>query len=567
MKDFLLNFLTDYWPAISLIIYELCARLFPTSKNLSLLDGGLKLSGEILKLTKKGADTLIPNREKNTLKVITIILLCFSSLFASAQLNGNFKTVKYTSNVAAADTTTLAANGQTYFNHTTQKFRIRINGAWENVSSSSGILTANNGLNLTGSNVQLGGALLANTTLSGAFDLYLANLTTTFRTNSLRIYNPAETFHYSIATGALTTNRTLNIPNISADANFVLSSAAGLTNAVPFWSTSTNLTRVSDLTYTQGTMTLSTPNSIVTATEVVGGSTITAGSVVLDVQSTTRGLGLPRVTNAAAIVTPFNGMIAYNAATDRAIIRESGAWQNVTGGITNTAIANEIPKSDGTNIIPSGIFSTTLGDVNFGTGLAGADRIVQADGSAINVGFDFRVKGTRSMTFRLSPSSDFVSFDASTGVVMQATNPSYTFGGTGTASLNAGILDLEILTSDKTGITNGNDISVITGDVVDGNAGDIILAPGNSTGTGTPGLLKLSDGANRNMGIATLVGGTITVNNILISANTRIFYSVETAGGTQGFLSTTRVAANSFTINSTSGTDTSTIVWLLIEPN
>ncbi len=68
-------------------------------------------------------------------------------------------------------------------------------------------------------------------------------------------------------------------------------------------------------------------------------------------------------------------------------------------------------------------------------------------------------------------------------------------------------------------------------------------------------------------GSAVLVAGTVTVTTAFVTASSRIFLSVQVAGGTQGFLSVgTVTAGTSFVINSTSGTDTSTVVWQIIEP-
>jgi hypothetical protein len=92
------------------------------------------------------------------------------------------------------------------------------------------------------------------------------------------------------------------------------------------------------------------------------------------------------------------------------------------------------------------------------------------------------------------------------------------------------------------------------------NYGDFTLA---TAGNG----FKVKEGSNARMGTATLVGGTIAVANTSVTANTRIFISRSTTGGTEGHLSTTQVAATSFTVNSSSGTDTSTVNWLLIEPS
>jgi hypothetical protein len=78
---------------------------------------------------------------------------------------------------------------------------------------------------------------------------------------------------------------------------------------------------------------------------------------------------------------------------------------------------------------------------------------------------------------------------------------------------------------------------------------------------------QIKEGSNARMGTATLVGGTIAVSNTSVTANTRIFISRSTAGGTLGHLSTTQIASTSFTVNSDSGADTSTVNWLLIEPS
>ncbi len=78
---------------------------------------------------------------------------------------------------------------------------------------------------------------------------------------------------------------------------------------------------------------------------------------------------------------------------------------------------------------------------------------------------------------------------------------------------------------------------------------------------------SMKDGSNKRMGQATLVGGTVVVSNTSITASTRIFLSRETLGGAAGHLAVSaRVAATSFTILSSSGTDTSTVNWLLVEP-
>lgn len=69
------------------------------------------------------------------------------------------------------------------------------------------------------------------------------------------------------------------------------------------------------------------------------------------------------------------------------------------------------------------------------------------------------------------------------------------------------------------------------------------------------------------MGTAVLVAGTKTVNTTGVTANSRIFLTVQATGGTAGLLSIgTKTAGTSFVINSASGADTSTVAWMIVEP-
>jgi hypothetical protein len=74
-----------------------------------------------------------------------------------------------------------------------------------------------------------------------------------------------------------------------------------------------------------------------------------------------------------------------------------------------------------------------------------------------------------------------------------------------------------------------------------------------------------STGGNKVAGTATLVAGTVTVATSAISASHILIFNRATTGGAAGHLSYTRINGTSFTINSSSGTDTSTIDWILIK--
>jgi hypothetical protein len=100
---------------------------------------------------------------------------------------------------------------------------------------------------------------------------------------------------------------------------------------------------------------------------------------------------------------------------------------------------------------------------------------------------------------------------------------------------------------------------VFTGDV-DVSTGNLLVS---TAGKG----IRIKEGANARMGVATLVAGTVTVANTSITATTRIFLSNDASGGVVGALAVSaRTVGTDFTITSTSVADTSQIAWELKEP-
>jgi hypothetical protein len=63
---------------------------------------------------------------------------------------------------------------------------------------------------------------------------------------------------------------------------------------------------------------------------------------------------------------------------------------------------------------------------------------------------------------------------------------------------------------------------------------------------------------------ATLVGGTVTVANTAIKSTNKILYNRSTLGGTPGHLSYAINAGTNIIFTSSSGTDTSTIVYQIV---
>lgn len=79
-------------------------------------------------------------------------------------------------------------------------------------------------------------------------------------------------------------------------------------------------------------------------------------------------------------------------------------------------------------------------------------------------------------------------------------------------------------------------------------------------------LRLVTTGTGAAAGNATLVAGTVVVANTAVVAGSIVLLSRKTIGGTAGNLSYTVSAGVGFTINSSSGTDTSVVSWVLINP-
>jgi len=81
--------------------------------------------------------------------------------------------------------------------------------------------------------------------------------------------------------------------------------------------------------------------------------------------------------------------------------------------------------------------------------------------------------------------------------------------------------------------------------------------------------LRIKEGINARMGVATLVAGTVTVANTSITASSRIMLTVQSLGTVttpQPVAVTARTAGTSFTITSASASDTSVVAWQAVEP-
>lgn len=99
------------------------------------------------------------------------------------------------------------------------------------------------------------------------------------------------------------------------------------------------------------------------------------------------------------------------------------------------------------------------------------------------------------------------------------------------------------------------------------SANNLQVLTGNlSIGTVGRGI-RVAEGSNAKSGTATLTAGSVVVSNTSVTANSRIQLTSNADGGTPGFLRVSaRTAGTSFTITSSSGTDTSTVAYFIVEP-
>lgn len=98
------------------------------------------------------------------------------------------------------------------------------------------------------------------------------------------------------------------------------------------------------------------------------------------------------------------------------------------------------------------------------------------------------------------------------------------------------------------------------------NSGNLRMDNGNISLNTAGNKLNIATGSNASVGVSgAMTAGTITISTTAVTASSRIFLTHATVSGTLGVLSVgTIVAGTSFVINSSSGTDASTINYWII---
>lgn len=100
-----------------------------------------------------------------------------------------------------------------------------------------------------------------------------------------------------------------------------------------------------------------------------------------------------------------------------------------------------------------------------------------------------------------------------------------------------------------------------------GTAGEVQAALGNFAVITAGKGLRVKEGSNAKQGVATLSAGSVVVLNTSVTATSRVMLTSQQDGGTVGFVRVSaRTPGVSFTITSSSGTDTSIIAYQIFEP-
>ena len=176
------------------------------------------------------------------------------------------------------------------------------------------------------------------------------------------------------------------------------------------------------------------------------------------------------------------------------------------GGITNGAANNEIPKSDGTNLISSGLVSAATGNLNLGGSTdAGAIRTLSADGSATTVSLALNAKGGSSL-IRFSYQGVNTRHDLTASQLLLGTF------GSGNFNIHSSTVPIILGASPNVVAANTQPVTISTTESsgLNNNSGSVTIATGNSSnaGGGNSGNISIATGT------ATTTRGTVSIQGL-----------------------------------------------------
>lgn len=328
----------------------------------------------------------------------------------------------------------------------------------------------------------------------GSTSLTVGTTTITSGTSGRFLYDNGGVLGEATVTGSLgnvvlSNSPTITTPTFSGTATGSISGNAGtataLQNARTINGTSFNGTANITVTAAAGTLTGTTLNATVVTSSLTSVGTIGTGTWQGTAIATTYG-GAPSGGTTGQVLTKIDGT-NYNY-----------SWQTPTGGgITNGAANNEITKSNGTNIVSSGLFTSTLGDLDLGgSGTSGTRRNITAAGSGSDIGIDLIPKGNGSIRL-LGPSFNVMDPTQAYSVTIVPGSASTN----GTIYAGRGVnrsLDVIGLDGENVSIINGGPLRFYGGDGYsvsgNGNGGSLYFEVGakRAAGSGTDGNFEIN---------------------------------------------------------------------------
>lgn len=458
--------------------------------------------------------------EKQAMKKIFYSLLLFLALatFGYAQSIGQFKTLRL---VNLTDSTSVTPiNGSIYYNTQSNKFRAYQAGAWYDLLGGGGgggtITGATNGLSVYGSNIGLGGTLRASpdTDIIPAVDGtgYLQFGTFSNKIGTINLYG-RNSVSINASDGFVSTGITLN--GVAGTASINAEDISFVGRSVFFPGTFSGLNTGSlagdpstlangDLWYNSSLNALRARINGATVSLGGGSGTVTSvGSTTTDLTvtnpTTTPSLTVvqaPALRSATTTVNVSSATAPTSGQVLTATSSTAATWQTPSGGgITNTAANNEMAKSDGTNLVPSGIGSNAAGNLQLGgpSGyVTGTDRSLSATGTESSISLSLYHKGSGHTILRGTYNDLYWRGHSSAGLTfLQAYKTSANDAGL-TIRGQYGI----------SGSEDGGNVTLEGGDTSEGNGngGSVTLRGGNRSGSGSNGDIILDVGVNSSQG-------------------------------------------------------------------
>ena len=363
-------------------------------------------------------------------------------------------------------------------------------------------------------------AVVRNVNASGVITTNNLNVTGvgTFLSSGLKIRNPANTFEYLITGGAITANRTLNLPVITGTDTLAVLDLTQTFSAAQTFSSTLNASATLNLTGSStGTHVFGTNQT--TGTLTFGGTSGT-GSITLGRATTTQTTNIQAGASASGNIKTINvgtgglsgsftqlnigptagiGTVSINTGTNLGI-----------GSVTPTSKLDVVGDAKFTGVVTATSFSGNASSATYAStaGVATAlqnSRTFEITGDIVASPISFDGTGNVSLAATIQPNSVALGSDTTGNYVASVTNGSYITGGDGGsegAALTIGVAATSTNTANQ----------VVARDASGNFSAGTITANLTGTATSTTNIPNLTGDITSN-GTATSIASGVIVND------------------------------------------------------